>query len=187
MILFIKQTIKQFLELDDFYYITNSILPRNYRLLRMFLSSSERKKTGRDKKSGGWRARRWLLQLPGVLLQLPFNRLNNCAPYTRAEIIVFCIIRMTLVRRRWARSRRNESCYANCFTPKCKIMWIPSFAPPLIKLVNVWLNLVSLLDWELCVRILIQLLFLANKIQTFYSNYFLNRFNIPKIRRDNLI
>lgn len=133
IILFIKQTIKQFLELDDFYYITNSILPRNYRLLRMFLSSCERKKTGRDKKSGGWRARRWLLQLPGVLLQLPFNRLNNCAPYTRAEIIVFCIIRMTLVRRRWARSRRNESCYANCFTPKCKIMWIPSFAPPLIK------------------------------------------------------
>lgn len=122
----------------------------------------ERKKTGRDKKSGEGEERegcRWLLQ-PGVLLQLPFNRLNNCAPYTRAEIIVFCIIRMTLVRRKkyrcddgpiekkWSKPARNR--VTQLFTNKTalqwdklrrtsKIMqpwipsWMPSFAPPLIK------------------------------------------------------
>lgn len=118
----------------------------------------ERKKTGRDKKSGEGEERegcRWLLQ-PGVLLQLPFNRLNNCAPYTRAEIIVFCIIRMTLVRRKkyrcddgpiekkWSKPARNR--VTQLFTNKTalqwdklrrtsKIMqpWILSFAPPLIK------------------------------------------------------
>lgn len=122
----------------------------------------ERKKTGRDKKSGEGEERegcRWLLQ-PGVLLQLPFNRLNNCAPYTRTEIIVFCIIRMTLVRRKkyrcddgpiekkWSKPARNR--VTQLFTNKTalqwdklrrtsKIMqpwipsWMPSFAPPLIK------------------------------------------------------
>lgn len=97
---------------------------------------------------------------PCVLLQLPFNRLNNCAPYTRAEIIVFCIIRMTLVRRKkyrcddgpiekkWSKPARNR--VTQLFTNKTalhwdklrrtsKIMqpwipsWMPSFAPPLIK------------------------------------------------------
>lgn len=73
-----------------------------------------------------------------VLLQLPFNRLNNCAPYTRTEIIVFCITKDVLSGRNEANLceivlpnfDQRETVFTEKWIEKWRvIMQLPSFAP----------------------------------------------------------
>lgn len=117
-----------------FLCVTNSILAdRNYRLLRiLFFRRLGRKKKKPDEKAEA------AADDCCMLLQLPFNRLNNCAPYTRTEIIVFCITKDVLSGRNEANLceivlpnfDQRETVFTEKWIEKWRvIMQLPSFAP----------------------------------------------------------
>lgn len=78
-------------------------------ITNVFSSSRKKKKKKRTKK----RRLQQMTVATRVLLQLPFNRLNNRAPYTRAGIIVFCITKdgsKVAIEKKWSEPVR--CCYA---------------------------------------------------------------------------